>query len=356
MTLPTVSRHHSGLRIVKARAAALLLMILGALVLAGCGEPGGPSASDSPLPVPTTSPSSTAVACEAALHQINTGYPQRAVLLVEQLNTQLPDGSHVCLAEYALAAAHVQEADRIAGEAAKLSDEGDKRAAQDKARAALSIDLQNDQARAIFYGLPATTRLEERVAEWKDYGETTLGPVSVLLGRALVLAAALLLIARLLTHVIPDGRKSSPKTASTLWWLGIAMTLVGSMLLAAFTPPQIPPRDADVPTTEAFLRSLLAAGIALGGTAMTAWGAARRLRIRVAATNAGGTDKASAAHVLALLDELGASPPEGSGTTPGSRHHSVGRCSGLNPGQSRRQSAQADRFGHHRMAAVAGPC
>jgi hypothetical protein len=135
---------------------------------------------------------------------------------------------------------------------------------------------------------------------YRTWAERDVTPVLELLVPVIVVIAALLLIARMLTPLTNPWPRIDG-WARVLVLVGGIVLIVATAVLGVLVLPR-----ADLYAWPAL------GALGLAGTVTTAWAVGKRLRLTVEATNATGQkDPAGTAHVVALLNELGAEPPRG---------------------------------------------
>ena len=282
-------------------AGAVLALTLGALVL-------GP-----PAPV-------YAVDCTPASTLTNDGYPQRAIAYVDGVNVGFTqDANKECRDQRAIAVAKVEsaeakalEAERLAADVSEL--DGDeatakKQDAKDTAKASLGLDRENARATAFFNTETSSpdSWWQTLAKGWERFTKTTLTPLGTVAVPAAILFAALLAAARIWTAAAAwNGRTSADQATRRLRWSWI-VTAVASAGLVGIMSGLWPA----VTGPARWVLVVALAAVAGVGVWNAAWGMARRLRIVVAVRNAGADDSAKSAHVLALLEQFGASPPKG---------------------------------------------
>ncbi|MFC8733058.1 hypothetical protein ACFT5B_11420 [Luteimicrobium sp. NPDC057192] len=144
----------------------------------------------------------------------------------------------------------------------------------------------------------AGTTPESLLDQWQSFVTHDLAPLGRVALSTLVVLAVLAGLARLLVVVAPDWptvhRRGAMATAAGVLGAGAAAVLTFGV--AARGGRAVP------------------AGLALGAGAVVlgAWWLATRLRLTVSVTARDGSDsKASSAHIVALLADLGATPPRG---------------------------------------------
>ena len=257
------------------------------------------------------SPAAAALDCGPARSLIDGQRPQRAIAYVDAINAPFSDdASQQCTEERAEALGIVHAAEVLAVEAESLAGDGQKDAARTKAQDALELDDENARALGVLSALKAKAPpLWERVTTgWESLQKTVLTPIATLALPVAGLIAGLLLVARVLVLARQDwpGRTkaSSARRALGAGWALVALASVGLVALAVGAWPA---------ATGPLLGVLVALGLVTAalGVGLTAWGTARKLRVAVRINKAGTEDPAASAHVLSLLEELGASPPRG---------------------------------------------
>ncbi|WP_282005406.1 hypothetical protein [Propioniciclava sinopodophylli] len=255
-------------------------------------------------------PGAAAVDCGPATGFVADKRPQRAVAYVDAINAPFADdASKQCTDERAKALEIVHAAEALAVEAERLVGDGQKDAAREKADASKAMDRENERALGVLTALDAKTPFWERVAKgWESLQKNVLTPMATLALPVAGLIAGLLLLARLLVLARQDwpGRTqaASARRALGAGWVLVALGSVGLVALAVGAWPA---------ATGPLLGVLVAIGLVTAalGVGLTAWGTARKLRVAVRINKAGEEDPAASAHVLSLLEELGASPPRG---------------------------------------------
>jgi hypothetical protein len=134
---------------------------------------------------------------------------------------------------------------------------------------------------------------------YRDWAERYVDPLRELLVPIVVIIAALLVAARMLTPLLNPWSELGAQERVFFLIAGLAL-ITAAAILGAFV---LPGGDA---------HAGLAVALGLAGTVLTSWAVAKRLRLTVEVTNAKGErDRAGTAHVVALLNELGAEPPKG---------------------------------------------
>ena len=275
-----------------------------------------------------------ALDCTPATRLIDAGDPQRAIAWIDGVNAGVAeDASKQCDAERATALenvgsaeasaaeaeASVAEAQRLTAEAAALGG-GDARnklnAAKEKkeeakksAEGALALDRQN--ARAVAFLNPEEPTPDSwwqaTAKGWTGFVERSLTPLGFLLVSAALLFAALLAVARILASMLPWRGKSGAAQAHGRLVAGVVLTAVASIVLVGLL-------SGVGPTSQPLAYWVIVAGVTVAagvGVWHVAWGTARKLRIVVTVRDAGAASEARSAHVLALLEQFGASPPKG---------------------------------------------
>lgn len=274
------------------------------------------SASAAPTPSPPTvsaqpaSPAPQQESCAEASTLTTHGYPQRAASLIDKINAGLAVGApRECPEARATALGAVEQAQRQALESQSLLDAGESSQAKETAQRALIIDKENALALGVVAKAVKPGFWQRTLTAWNNFIENPVTPMGGVLLAALTLAAVLLVAARLLAW----GRSSWPTGTSAEWAqqrlrAGLAWGAGGVLLVFAGSSL------STVETALVFLPgTAFVAGVVLClvGTWLVAQGLATRLRVGVVARVAGAEDSAGAAQVLALLDDLGASPPKG---------------------------------------------
>lgn len=255
-------------------------------------------------------PGAAAVDCGPATGFVADKRPQRAVAYVDAINAPFADdASKQCTDERAKALEIVHAAEALAVEAERLVGDGQKDDAREKADASKAMDRENERALGVLTALDAKTPFWERVAKgWESLQKNVLTPMATLALPVAGLIAGLLLLARLLVLARQDwpGRTqaASARRALGAGWVLVALASVGLVALAVGAWPA---------ATGPLLGVLVVIGLVTAalGVGLTAWGTARKLRVAVRINKAGEEDPAASAHVLSLLEELGASPPRG---------------------------------------------
>ena len=261
-----------------------------------------------------------AVDCTPAGTLTADGYPQRAIAYVDGVNAGYgQDANKECRDERAAAVEKVElaevsalEAERLAAEASRL--DGDEAAAKKQdaeaaAREALDRDRENARAAAFLSAETSTpdSWWQTLAKGWDRFTKTTLTPLGTVALPAALLVAGLLTAARILAAGATwTGRSGADQATRRLRWSWIAIATASAGLVGLMA--------GIWPTVTGPARWLIASTlVALAGVGVwnAAWGMARRLRIVVAVRNAGADDGAKSAHVLALLEQFGASPPKG---------------------------------------------
>lgn len=256
-------------------------------------------------------PGAAAVDCGPARSLIDEKLPQRAITYVDAINAPFADdASKQCTDERAEALGIVHAAEALAVEAESLAGDGQKDEARTKAQDSLELDDENARALGVLAGLKAKdpTFWQRSTKGWESLQKDVLTPMATLALPVAGLLAGLLLVARVLVLARQDwpGRTkaSSARRALGGGWALVALASVGLVALAVGAWPA---------ATGPVLGVLVALGLVTAalGVWLTAWGTARKLRVAVRINKAGEEDPAASAHVLSLLEELGASPPRG---------------------------------------------
>jgi hypothetical protein len=134
---------------------------------------------------------------------------------------------------------------------------------------------------------------------YRDWAERCVDPLRELLVPIVVIIAALLVAARMLTPLLNPWSELGAQERVFFLIAGLAL-ITAAAILGVFVLP-----GGDT-------HAGLAVALGLAGTVLTSWAVAKRLRLTVEVTNAKGErDRAGTAHVVALLNELGAEPPKG---------------------------------------------
>jgi hypothetical protein len=299
------------------------------------------------LPLAATAPAAAAAPCTAAAELTADGYPQRALSLLDTA------GEGLCPAERAAAATAVARAEALAAVA-------DGTAGAAAAEQALELDRENGRAAEILGDVPRS-RLEELQRDVAAFQDRYLAPLAALALPFLAALAAILLGARLLPLAAPGwpalgrGRAAvlaTGLTASVAAAVALTLGLSDAAALDGSRWPLLAPALAVLASAAAlvvvrhgapaaaWLRRFARTGVAasallllavlltapswplpmLGGGALLAatgigltglWLATRlRIVMNVQGTD-GKPDPAAAAHMAALLAQLGAEPPRG---------------------------------------------
>lgn len=248
--------------------------------------------------------------CVKAADLTGAGYPQRAVSLIDQVNAQGDsDAPKRCQLEYAIAAAAVEDAQREALNAKDL-EPTNLPSAKAIASDAQATDRENAVAQAIVVK-PDPTTWQDWVKTWGKIVESSLNPIGSLIVPAIGLLAALLLTARILVFIpVSWSRKGWARWATVRVVAGSVAAAVGSLALVGALVAHPDSLAGPFPASMSPW-VWIAAFLCVLGVVLTTWGLATRLRIGVVAHKGSSTDEVGAAHVLALLDDLGASPPRG---------------------------------------------
>jgi hypothetical protein len=134
---------------------------------------------------------------------------------------------------------------------------------------------------------------------YRTWAERYVDPLRELLLPVVVIIAALLVAARMLTPLLNPWSELGAQERVFFLTAGLVL-ITAAAILGVFVLPE---GDA---------HAGLAVALGLAGTVLTSWAVAKRLRLTVEVTNAKGErDRAGTAHVVALLNELGAEPPKG---------------------------------------------
>ncbi len=233
--------------------------------------------------------------------------PQRGLELLTQSKSEA-----ACPQQWRSATNLVKASQVAADQAKKSLGDGDRGAAAALAADALAQDKENVTAAEVQAALaePEGSTAQQIASSVSRLDETQFKPLGEVVVRVLLILASLLLVARLLPFLI--GRW--PRTRWT--WLRATVLLVGllactsaALLLTLGSAGRLQNLWLHLTRTCA---TVTAAVLTLLGVYLVGWWLATRLRVSIAATNsAGDTDAATAAHVGALLSELGAAPPRG---------------------------------------------
>jgi hypothetical protein len=134
---------------------------------------------------------------------------------------------------------------------------------------------------------------------YRDWADRYVDPLRELLVPVVVIIAALLVAARMLTPLLNPWSELGAQERVFILFAGLVL-ITAAAILGVFV----------LPADDAHAGLVVALGLA--GTVLTSWAVAKRLRLTVEVTNAKGErDRAGTAHVVALLNELGAEPPKG---------------------------------------------
>lgn len=254
-------------------------------------------------PAPEAAASSVP-ACSQALDLATAGLPQRAIDLLRAAGEQVVAQ---CGEAWAQASAQVSTAALEAERAKTAASLGDAVTAKRLAEAALVADRENAQATQTLSELAAEeqkrpTWIESIAKKFENFTKKYVTPARDLLGAMLLVLASLLLAARVAPLLVPRwpvlmGSRARAVVAGGGALSAAAATYLTTIGLAAS------PSSPELAVAAAVL------GVAAVG--LLGWWLATRLRVAVDAHKGSDSDAAAAAHIAALLSDLGAAPPRG---------------------------------------------
>ncbi len=223
----------------------------------------------------------------------------------------------VCATAEALASDRSARAVEAAGKARDAFDNGDFAAAKAFNANALALDAENATALAVKKDLDARPEGTEPVAlaeTWDGAVSDYLAPLGKLALMMALAFVALMIVARLSARLwwLGRSRVAAPGPRAGEWIVGVGLVgvaSVGGVLALAghpwvrliAEPTKVAPTVFAVP---ALLLGLLGAGL-------VGWVNARQLRLTVGASNDKEGDTATTGRVLALLETMGGSAPQG---------------------------------------------
>lgn len=223
----------------------------------------------------------------------------------------------VCATAEALASDRIARAEEAAGKARNAFKGGDFDAAKAFNDSALELDAENATALAVKKDLDALPESTEPVAladTWDGAVSDYLAPLGKLALMMALAFVALMIVARLSARLwwLGRSRVAAPGPRAGEWIVGVGLVgvaSVGGVLALAghpwvrliAEPTKVAPTVFAVP---ALLLGLLGAGL-------IGWVNARQLRLTVGASNDKEGDTATTGRVLALLETMGGSAPQG---------------------------------------------
>lgn len=291
-------------------AAAGVTALLG-LVGASTFAPPLAQAAEPPSPAAETTVNAV---CDQA-EQLNAqARPQQTIELITTLRTALAEPAakspKACEVQLNAALVNTAGAKSLAGKASDLSG-SDPAAALVLVAEALKLDAESSQALELEATLSNPPNLPQRV--WKqiqDRYTQSWSPLQNIFLSWLVLLLGVLIVARLLLPVFPKHDSGRPirrwaaNHATLLMWGGFALVASGLWIALLNEWGSINANAAILAT--------------IAGAVLLAYGWSRAVRISVSVIDSKGDSVPSAeGHVIALLSQLGGSPPRGVETPRG---------------------------------------
>lgn len=245
--------------------------------------------------------------CGPAGQLTELGYPQRAIAEVDRINVPLDSAGKKCLSTRHFAAARVAFAEKLALDAkAQSANTEHREAALSTVKEALKLDQENAVALDVKSSLEKPGFWSATNEGWANFTKAVVTPAAAMAVPMVGVLAGLLVLARVIAAWRPrwPGRTSAAKANRMLYggWVASAVGAIG--MVWSLSSPDVLKQALPV-----LVAAFAAAGLL--GTALTAAGTARKLRVGVEVHKGNSEDAQSAAHLLTLLHEFGSSPPRG---------------------------------------------